>query len=128
MGLFSIWHWLIVLIIFSPVIICIFGIAVMGIQKRVMLKHTQSGLIKNGYVGYSWTYLIFGWLVPIIRGEIGIGVLHLILTAVSFGLFQLIMPFLYNKQYTSRMLIAGWQLSDTEDRNNLARMKLGIAG
>ncbi len=124
MGSFSVWHWLIVLILFSPIII---GFAVMGAQKKVMLKHAQSGLIKNGYIGYSWTYLIFGWIVPVVRGEIGIGVLHLILTAISFGLFQIIMPFLYNKQYTSRLLTSGWQLADNEDRNNMARMKLGIA-
>ena len=124
MGSFSIWHWFIVLILFSPIIL---GFAIMGAQKKIMLKHTQSGLIKYGYVGYSWTYLIFGWIVPIIRGEIGIGVLHLILTAITFGLFQAIMPFLYNKQFTSRLLTTGWELADNDERNNLARIKLGIA-
>ena len=124
MGSFSIWHWLILLIIFSPIIL---GFALMGLLKKITLKHTQSGLTKNGYIGYSWTYLILGWIVPIVRGEIGIGVLHLILTAISFGLFQIIMPFLYNKQYTSRLLTSGWELADSEERNSLARMKLGIA-
>ena len=57
MGSFSIWHWLIVLISFAPAIV---GIAVMGWQHTVLVKHEQSGLQKNGYVGYSLTYFFFG--------------------------------------------------------------------
>ncbi|MEO6293928.1 MAG: hypothetical protein ABIO88_15055 [Burkholderiaceae bacterium] len=124
MGSFSIWHWLIVLIIFSPVII---GVLVMGWQKTVSVKHQQSGLVKKGYVGYCWTYLLFGWLVPVIRGEIGIGVLHLVLTFVTLGIFQIVMPYLYNKQYMTRLLTSGWQLSDEEQIMSLARLKLGIS-
>lgn len=124
MGSFSIWHWLTVLIIFSPVII---GFLVMGGQKTVLVKHQQSGLVKKGYIGYCWTYLLFGWLVPIIRGEIGIGVLHLVLTVVTFGIFQIVMPYLYNKQYMTRLLTSGWQLSDEEQIMSIARLKLGIS-
>jgi hypothetical protein len=123
MGTFSIWHWLVVLIVLLPVII---GIAVIGLQKKVLLRHMESGLTKNGYVGFCWTYLIFGWIVPVVRGEIWIGVLHMILTAISLGLFQIIMPFLYNKQYTSRLLTSGWVLADIQEKNELARRKLGI--
>ena len=71
MGSFSIWHWIVLFIITSPVIL---GFAIMGPQRKIILKHGQSGLTKSGYTGYSWTYLIFGWLVPVVRGEIGIGV------------------------------------------------------
>lgn len=128
MGSFSVWHWIVVLfiflVVFAPVIL---GLIFMGFQKKIALKHEQSGIIKNGYVGYSLTYLIFGWLVPVIRGEILVGVLHLILTLVSFGLFQLIMPYLYNKQYMTRMLTSGWQLADSDELNQLARTKLNIS-
>jgi len=124
MSSFSIWHWILLLILFSPVII---GFAVMGFQKTVLVKHQQSGLIKKGYFGFSWTYLLFGWLVPIFRGEVGIGLLHLALTAVTFGVFQIVMPFLYNKQYMTRLLTSGWQLSDEQAVMSAARLKLGIA-
>ena len=124
MGSFSIWHWVIVLIILSPII---FGIALMGLQKRVLIKHKLSNIVKNGYVGYCWTYLIFGWIVPIFRGEIGIGALHLLLTLISFGLFQIIMPFLYNKQFMTRHLTNGYELNDEESVNLIAKEKLGIA-
>jgi len=124
MGSFSIWHWFIVLLIFSPIIL---GLALMGLQKKVMVRHPQSGLTKKGYVGWSWTYFFFGWLVPIIRGEIGIGVLHLILTGVTLGIFQWIMSLLYNKQYMTRLLLNGWELDASDENYSLAKQKLGIA-
>ena len=114
---------IIILIFFSPLIL---GLIFMGAQKKINLKHTNSGLNKPGYVGYCWTYFFFSFFVPIFRGEILIGVLHLIFSVVTFGLFQLVIPFLYNKQYTSRMLTSGWELSDTEENMQVARLKLGI--
>ena len=114
---------IIVLIFFSPLIL---GLIFMGAQKKINLKHTNSGLNKPGYVGYCWTYFFFSFFVPIFRGEILIGVLHLIFSVVTFGLFQLVIPFLYNKQFTSRMLTSGWELSDTEENMQVARLKLGI--
>ena len=114
---------IIILIFFSPLIL---GLIFMGAQKKINLKHTNSGLNKPGYVGYCWTYFFFSFFVPIFRGEILIGVLHLIFSVVIFGLFQLVIPFLYNKQFTSRMLTSGWELSDTEENMQVARLKLGI--
>lgn len=112
------------LILFSPMII---GILFMGAQRAVRVIHTQSGITKEGYVGYCWTYYLFGFLVPLFRGEIGIALMHFVFTIISFGLFQIIMPFLYNKQYMTRMLTAGWELYDTPQINDWARMKLSIA-
>ena len=114
---------IIILIFFSPLIL---GLIFMGAQKKINLKHTNSGLNKPGYVGYCWTYFFFSFFVPIFRGEILIGVLHLIFSVVTFGLFQLVIPFSYNKQFTSRMLTSGWELSDTEENMQVARLKLGI--
>ena len=113
----------IILIFFSPLIL---GLIFMGAQKKINLKHTNSSLNKPGFVGYCWTYFFFSFFVPIFRGEILIGVLHLIFSVVTFGLFQLVIPFLYNKQFTSRMLTSGWELSDSEENMQIARLKLGI--
>ena len=114
---------IIILIFFLPLIL---GLIFMGAQKKINLKHTNSSLNKPGYVGYCWTYFFFSFFVPIFRGEILIGVLHLIFSVVTFGLFQLVIPFLYNKQFTSRMLTSGWELSDNEENMQVARLKLGI--
>ena len=65
--------------------------------------------------------------MPIFRGEISIGVFHLIFSLLTFGVFQIIMPFLYNKHYSTRLLTDGWKLADTEENNDLAKTKIGVA-
>ena len=115
---------LIILVVFSPLII---GSIYLGWQKKIKVKHNESGIIKHCFVGYSWTYFCFGFFVPIFRGEISIGVFHFILSLVTLGIFQLIMPFLYNKQYSTRLLNNSWSLNDTEVNNEIARGKIGIS-
>jgi hypothetical protein len=117
------WIWALVFVVLSPLIL---GLLLIGLQKKVRIIHSVSGIGKNGYLGYSWTYLCFGWFVPVVRGELGVGVLHLVITLVSFGLSQLIFPFLYNRQYMNRMLTSGWVLDDTDPNYELARVKLNI--
>jgi hypothetical protein len=119
----SIWIWLVGVMILSPVVL---GLLLMGLQKKVRLIHSTAGISKNGYVGYSWSYLIFGWFVPVYRGEIGIGVLHLLIALISVGLSQLIFPFVYNRQFMNRMLTSGWQLDTTDQNYEIARQKLNI--
>jgi hypothetical protein len=117
------WIWILVLIVLSPLIL---GVLLIGMQRKVRIIHSVSGMGKNGYVGFSWTYLLFGWFVPVIRGELGVGVLHLVITFVSFGLSQLIFPFLYNRQYMNRMLTTGWTLDTLDPNYEIAREKLDI--
>ncbi|WP_221792728.1 hypothetical protein [Aquisediminimonas sediminicola] len=121
MGGFSIWHFLILLIMFSPLLLLIFYR-----QKRVVVRHAQSGLTKNGFYGFSPTYLCFGWFVPLFRGEIGIAALHLLFSIVTFGLWQIIAAFIYNRQYTARLLTNGWVLADTPENEAAARFALNI--
>ena len=115
---------LLILFFFSPVIV---GTMIMGLQKGVQLKHTDSGLNKKGFYGYCWTYFLFGAFVPIFRGEIGIGLLHFIFTVITFGLFWLIMPFLYNKQYTNRLLTNGFKLSEDEEIDAAIKERIGVS-
>ena len=63
--------------------------------------------MKSGYFRFSWTFLFFGWFVPIFRGELLVELLHLAMTVVAFGIWQVIIAFLYNKQYMTRMLEKG---------------------
>jgi uncharacterized protein YecT (DUF1311 family) len=93
---------------------------------KVMLFNPSNGLYKEGYFGFSWTYLFFGWIVPIFRSELGVAALHLLFTLCTFGIWQLIFPFLYNKQYTQRRLQEGFILRDNEYVEQKARMALSI--
>jgi hypothetical protein len=97
------------------------------VATKVIIQHPANGLTKNGYFGYSWTYLFFGWFVPLIRGELGVAALHLLFSLFTFGIWQIIVSFLYNKQYMTRMLEKGYVLKDTEDVMTKARIALAIA-
>ena len=93
----------------------------------VPIKHKESGMMKTGYYGFSWTHLIFGWFVLLFRGELGVCALHFLFTFVTFGLWQLILSFLYNKQYLTRMLTNGWELAGNENENLKARAALEMS-
>ena len=115
---------IILLIFLLPLI---FGSVFLGWQQKIRVKHKESGVEGSCFIGYSWTYFFFGFFVPIFRGEISTGIFHFIFSIVTFGLFQLVMPFLYNKQYSIRLLTNSWVLNDSEESNRLARLKIGIS-
>ena len=93
---------------------------------RVLLRHPQSGIVKKGYFGFSWTFLFFGWFVPLFRGEILISLLHFFITVITLGIWQIIIAFLYNKQFMIRQLENGYELYDDEALMSLAEIKIGI--
>jgi hypothetical protein len=70
--------------------------------------------------------LFFGWFVPLFRGELGVAALHLLFSIFTLGIWQIIVSFLYNKQYMTRMLEKGYVLNDSEEIMSAARLKLGI--
>jgi hypothetical protein len=123
MGKFSFFHWMMFAVLVSPIVL---GVLLLGLQKPVRIIHRESGLVKTGYIGYSWTYLLFGWFVPLIRGELGIAVLHLVITLFSAGISQLIFPFIFNRQYMQRMLTAGWYLDPMDANYELAKRNLNL--
>jgi hypothetical protein len=90
------------------------------------LRHPTSGLLKKGYYGFSWTYFFFGWFVPLVRGELGVAILHLILTFFTLGIWQIVFAFMYNKQYMTRMLEKGYVLDGNENQLADARRELGV--
>jgi len=53
---------------------------------EIRLKHNESGLTKIGCYGFSWTYLCFGPFVPMFRGELGVGALHILFALFSYRL------------------------------------------
>ena len=36
---------------------------------KVVMKHKDSGILKNGYFGFSWTTLLFGFFPALFRGD-----------------------------------------------------------
>ncbi|MEW6320466.1 MAG: hypothetical protein AB1635_05200 [Acidobacteriota bacterium] len=102
--------------------------------RVVRLRHRQSGIEKRGFYGFSWTSFLFGGFPALLRGDLwyGIGVLGV---GIAFGLVSagflwfvvsVIWAFVYNRNYTHRLLESGYELADTPERNEKARQALGI--
>ncbi|WQT01165.1 HrgC protein [Helicobacter pylori] len=116
----------------------------------------KDNLIKNGFVGFSWTTLFFNFFVPIIRGDarwvivmfislfcyffvVGIiiggmfpdidknidkipddeltGIFLLVSLSYIFNI--IIFAFIYNKQYTTKLLESGYEPADEYSRGIL---------
>ncbi len=116
---------LILIALLLPILI---GLVITGSQSGVKLTHKDSSLQGTCYTGFSWNYYLFGWFVPVFRGEIVIGLVHLLFTIFTLGLFQFVMAFLYNKQHAKRLLTSGYELNDSEEVNARARAVFGLAG
>ncbi len=93
---------------------------------KIMLTHESSGLTKDGFYGFSWTFLFFSGFVSFFRGEVWYGVAHILASVVTAGIWQIIFSFFYNRRYTKRMLMSGWNLTGSEAEILRASMKLKI--
>lgn len=100
----------------------------------VMLRNPATGVQKMGYFGFSWTSFFFGGFPALIRGDVGVGLgmiaVGILAGGLGFGIgwfvVGMIWAFIYNKNYTTRLLEAGYKLADTPERNAQAQMALGV--
>lgn len=102
----------------------------------VGLKHPQTGILKRGYYGFSWTSFWFGGFPALLRGDVGYGV-GILAAGVIFGVLSagllwfvvsIVWALIYNKNYTHRLLQSGFQFDDQPDRVADAKRALDIAG
>lgn len=92
-----------------------------------MLKNPETGIIKKGFYGFSWTTLFFCFFPALFRGQIKVALLVLILSLLTGGLAGLIWAFIYNKRYTLKLIEHGYRFCDTPERNKRAMAALGVA-
>jgi hypothetical protein len=92
----------------------------------VRLANPQTGIVKRGFVGFSWTTFLFGGLPALFRGDFVMGLVFIVLQFLTWGLSGLILAFFYNKQYTLKLVERGYVLADTAQLNEIAAAKLGI--
>ena len=90
---------------------------------KINMKN-QYGAIKEVKVGFSWTMLFFGLFVPLLRGDWKWAIFALLLSAITFGIGWLVLPFLYNKIYIKGLIEKGWLPVD--DRGRQALTSKGI--
>jgi hypothetical protein len=85
---------------------------------KINMKNS-TGILKQVKLGFSWTMLFFGFLVPLIRGDFKWAIISFIIAFITCGISWLVLPFLYNKIYIKDMLVKGWMPADEAAANAL---------
>jgi len=94
---------------------------------KVSLKN-NAGQQKVVKVGFSWTGLFFGILVPMVRGDWKGFFIWIIIDIVTVGIGWLIFPFVYNKSYIKRIIEnRGYLPASEEDKVLLNSKGISVA-
>lgn len=99
------------------------------------MRHKESGIVKDGFYGFSWTTLFFGFFPALFRGDfitfIGGFVVSVIIAVLTMGFgaifISLIWAFMYNKYYTRKLIERGYVLAGSDGDNIRAAATLGVA-
>jgi hypothetical protein len=102
---------------------------------KIAMKHKDSGVMKEGFYGFSWTTLFFGFFPALFRGDfitfIGGFVISVIIGIFTLGIGTLFIGiawgFMYNKYYTRKLLERGYAFAGTESENTSAAAAIGIS-
>ncbi len=94
--------------------------------KAILMKYAQTGVLRTGFYGFSWTTLFFGGIPAIFRGNLVIGLIVIVASMITLGLASIIWAFIYNKKYTLGLLEQGYVFAETEAKNEMARAALGV--
>jgi hypothetical protein len=82
---------------------------------KVQMRHKRNGLYRDGFVGFSWTYLFFGFFVPLFRGHYTLAFFHFLIFLFLSPILIVIQPiiaFKFNKWYTRRLIEEGYYFDD----------------
>ena len=90
--------------------------------KIIMLE--KNGVQKQGFVGFSWTMLFFGFFVPLFRGDLkwaaimffGTILLGFATLGIGGAVLGIVMSFVYNKIYIKDLIEKGWNPVGEENR------------
>lgn len=85
-------------------------------KAKFILKNPRTGSIKAAPVGFSWTVLLFGFLVPVYRKDWLWAILMLILEIPTFGLASVPFAFFYNKIYIKSLFRRGYTYFSSQGR------------
>ena len=94
---------------------------------KINLKHHQTGLIKQAPVGFSWTTLFFGFLVPAFRSHWGACFLMLAVHICTLGLSQIYFAFTYNKKFINHLVDSGFVPNDDANKESLRDLGIKFA-
>ena len=102
---------------------------------KIHMKHPQTGVLKTGYFGFSWTRFFFSGIPAIMRGDVGLGLAVFLSGLLGFVISSgplyfivgIIWAFIYNKRYTLGLIEKGYEFDDSPGAVSAAKQALGIA-
>ena len=91
--------------------------------RVVQLRNPKTEILTVGFSGFSWTMLLFGFFVPLSRGDFITALLLFALRTLfalssrslwglGFLIPSTIMAFFYNQAFTKKLLEAGYERYD----------------
>lgn len=78
------------------------------LRAQFILKNPRTGSIKSAPAGFSWTTLLFGFLVPIYRKDWLWAVIILLAEIPTLGAASIPFAFFYNKIYAKNLFKNGY--------------------
>lgn len=90
----------------------------------IVNMQNQVGLTRQVKVGFSWTAFFFGGFPFFFRGMPGHGIIWIILSMITFGVSNLFLMFIINKQTAHHYLEHGYR--PTGPGWDIASRKWGI--
>jgi hypothetical protein len=102
---------------------------------KINMLNPDTGLIKTGFYGFSWTTFFFGAFPALFRSDfitfVGVFVVLTIIAIATegFGIFlaMIVWAFMYNKYYTRRLIERGFKFNESVEENARAAKALGVS-
>jgi hypothetical protein len=102
---------------------------------KINMLNPDTGLIKTGFYGFSWTTFFFGAFPALFRSDfitfVGVFVVLTIIAIATegFGIFlaMIVWAFMYNKYYTRRLIERGFKFNGSVEENARAAKALGVS-
>lgn len=96
---------------------------------KIQMRHRHNGIYKDGFVGFSWTFLFFGFFVLLLRGNYAMAGIHFLIFILSgpfCWLVQIILAFYVNQWYTLNLIERGYYFDCDHDSKVWACEQLGV--
>lgn len=87
----------------------------------VRLYSANKNEYKESNIGFSWTTLIFGFLVPLLRGDEKWAIIQFVLAIITHGLSWFVMPIFYNEWYIKDLIKKGYLPADDKNARLLVQ-------
>lgn len=81
---------------------------------KITFEHPEIGTVRQAPVGFSWTLLLWGVFVPLLRKDWKGLLIILGVFVLTSGISGLFVPFFYNKLYIKGLLKNGYKVASVE--------------